>query len=73
MTIIQSYLDDNGMGLCDTGPLVRIPLKVLAADGTIDINISAGKFQYYNSETDKFQTIEFELYDGSITVEDAEQ
>ena len=38
-------LDDDGLGLCNTGPLVRIPLKVLAADGIIDINISAGKFE----------------------------
>ena len=66
-------MDDNGMGLCGTGPLVRIPLKVLAANGNIDINISTGQFQYYNSVTDEFQTIEFELYDGSIIVEEAGQ
>ena len=73
MTIIQSYMDDTGKGLCDTGPLVRIPLKVLAADGTITIKISAGQFQNYNSATDVFQTIEFELYDGSIRVDGAGQ
>ena len=68
MTIIQSYLDDGGIGLCGTGPLVRIPLKVLAADGTIDINISAGQFQNYNSENDEFQEIEFNTYSGHVTV-----
>ena len=71
MRIIQSYLDDNGLGLCNTGPLVRIPLKVLASDGVIDINISAGKFE--NLENDTFQEIEFNSHHGKVTVVGASQ
>ena len=73
MTLIQSYLSDNGAGLCNTGPLVKIPLKVLAADGIININISSGKFQYYDSENDNFQDIEFNSHNGYVMIQEAGQ
>jgi len=69
MTLIHSYLDDNGMGLCDTGPLVRIPLRILGENQSISIEIESAEFQYYNSENDEFQEIEFNTYSGSVTVE----
>ena len=69
MTLIHSYLDDNGMGLCDTGPLVRIPLRILEENQSISIEIVNAQFQYYNSENDEFQEIEFNTYSGSVTVE----
>ena len=68
------YLDDNGDGLCGTGPLVRIPLKVLATDGNININIEdGGNFQYYNFENDQFENYGFSSHNGSVTVEEAGQ
>ena len=69
MTLIHSYLDDNGMGLCDTGPLVRIPLRILEENQSISIEIVNAQFQYYNSENDEFEEIEFNTYSGSVTVE----
>ena len=46
MTITQSYLGDNGEGLCGTGPLIRIPIVVPqnAPTGNIGINISDENF-----------------------------
>ena len=47
ITITHVYLEADGF--CGTGPLVRIPLKVLATDGNININIEeGGDFKYYN-------------------------
>ena len=74
ITITHVYLDDNGDGLCGTGPLVRIPLKVLATDGNININIEdGGNFQYYNFENDQFENYGFSSHNGYVTVEEAVQ
>ena len=71
LRIIQSYLDDQGVGLCNTGPLVRIPLKVLAADSLITIEILSG--QYYYSENDTFQELEFNSQGGEVIIQELGQ
>ena len=64
---ISYFLPDNDMGLCETGPFIKIPIRVLAEDQWISIEITGGEF--YSFENDEEKLIGIDFHNGYVSVE----